>query len=65
MERRTEILGKEHPYTLLSRACLGRVIAARGRLDEADRVMSKTLEVAVRNLGQNHPAQHPIRGNPS
>lgn len=54
MERRTEILGKEHPYTLLSRACLGRVIAARGRLDEADRVMSKTLEVAVRNLGHDH-----------
>lgn len=54
VERRTEILGKEHPYTLLSRACLGRVVAARRRLSEADRLMSKTLEVAVRNLGHDH-----------
>ncbi|SPO05307.1 uncharacterized protein DNG_07994 [Cephalotrichum gorgonifer] len=54
LERRIETLGKEHPYTLLSRAGLGRVLAARGRLDEADRLMSKTLEVAVRNLGDDH-----------
>lgn len=54
VERRTEILGKEHPYTLLSRACLGRVIAARGRLSEVDRLLSKTLDVAVRNLGDDH-----------
>lgn len=54
VERRVEILGKEHPFALLSKAHLGRVMAARGRLDEADRLMSRTLEVAVRNLGQDH-----------
>jgi tetratricopeptide (TPR) repeat protein len=57
--RRQRILGRWHPYTLYGQAQRGRILAARWREDpaqlaEAAKLMSKTLEVARRDLGDGH-----------
>jgi tetratricopeptide (TPR) repeat protein len=54
LERRREMLVKEHPYILLAIANLGRVKSALGQHDEAARIMRDALNIAERNLGEDH-----------
>lgn len=54
VRRRTELLGKDSPYTLMGIANLGRTLASRGKVDEAELLMNQALEVAVRNLKDDH-----------
>lgn len=59
VERRQQILGRHHPYTLYGQAQRGRIRAERWRDDPAElaevaRIMRKTLEVARRDLGDGH-----------
>ncbi|KAF4628455.1 hypothetical protein G7Y89_g9692 [Cudoniella acicularis] len=51
---RRKTLGKEQPYTLLAICNLGRVKSAMGNHDEAARMMKDAIEVAKRNLGDDH-----------
>ncbi|KAK4175850.1 hypothetical protein QBC36DRAFT_330574 [Triangularia setosa] len=55
-EQRKERLGKEHPYTLLSRLFLARVESAVGNDKEAEKIIREGLEVAERNIGSEHLA---------
>jgi tetratricopeptide (TPR) repeat protein len=49
------VQGAEHPNTLLTMRKLGDVYADWGRLDEADRLITKVLEARRRVLGEKHP----------
>lgn len=51
---RTATLGKEHPFTLIAMASLGRVYIALEKLDKAEEVVCSGLEIADRNLGKKH-----------
>lgn len=52
--RRKEKLGKEHPWTLLSRLNLARVRSAQGFYEEAEEEIRTGSEIARRNLGPEH-----------
>jgi tetratricopeptide (TPR) repeat protein len=54
LERRKENLVKEHPYILLAIANLGRAKSALGQHEEAARIMKDALNIAERNLGEDH-----------
>jgi tetratricopeptide (TPR) repeat protein len=54
LECRKDKLGKEHPYTLLAMANLARVKTALGEQNEAESLTRRGLEIADRNLGENH-----------
>ncbi|KAI2615206.1 hypothetical protein GGR54DRAFT_632305 [Hypoxylon sp. NC1633] len=54
--RFSALSGKEHPFSLLARATLGRAMAVNGRTAEAIHLMSETLEVAERNHGSDNLA---------
>ncbi|KAI9718168.1 MAG: hypothetical protein M1828_006800 [Chrysothrix sp. TS-e1954] len=52
--RRKETLGKEHPYTLLAMANLGRLKSMHNEYTEAESLVRAGLAIADRNLGENH-----------
>ncbi|KAI1108264.1 hypothetical protein F5Y14DRAFT_436850 [Nemania sp. NC0429] len=54
--KRSALSGKEHPFSLLALASLGRALAANGRTAEATQLMGETLEVAERNHGSDNLA---------
>ncbi|KAI2630921.1 hypothetical protein GGR54DRAFT_176744 [Hypoxylon sp. NC1633] len=54
LDQREKILGKEQPYTLLAICNLGRVKSAMGQHEQAARIMKEAVEIAERNLGENH-----------
>ena len=54
LNKRREKLGKEHQWTLHSVLNLSRINFARGFHDEAERDLRAGLEVAHRNLGDDH-----------
>jgi tetratricopeptide (TPR) repeat protein len=54
LEKRKEMLGKEHPYTLLAICNLGRVKSAMGHHSEAATIMKEAAAIAERNLGEDH-----------
>jgi hypothetical protein len=49
------VLGPDHPDTLDSRSNLARVLAARGRLEEAEAEYRAVLEARTRVLLPDHP----------
>lgn len=53
-QERTRILGKEHPFTLLSRCNTSRIHAAMGDLEVAEEIIREALQIAQRTLGDNH-----------
>ena len=54
LNKRREKLGKEHQWTLHSVLNLSRINSARGFHNEAERSLRAGLEVAHRNLGDDH-----------
>lgn len=54
LKQREKALGKEHPYTLLAICNLGRVKSAMGQPEDAVRIMKQAVDIAERNLGENH-----------
>ena len=54
VSKREQKLGKEHPWTLLSRLNLARVKSAQGFCEEAKQDIRTGLEIARRNLGPGH-----------
>ncbi|KAI1777835.1 hypothetical protein F4818DRAFT_326973 [Hypoxylon cercidicola] len=54
LRQREKALGKEHPYTLLAICNLGRVKSAMGQPEEAAKMMKRAVDIAERNLGENH-----------
>ncbi|KAJ8122696.1 hypothetical protein ONZ43_g1168 [Nemania bipapillata] len=54
LDERKRALGKEQPYTLLAICNLGRVKSAMGKHAEAARIMKDAVEIADRNLGEDH-----------
>ncbi|KAM0281821.1 hypothetical protein ACHAQH_003310 [Verticillium albo-atrum] len=54
IERRAELLGKSHPYTLYARAKLGRVLGVLKRFEEAEELFIDTLKTAQRTVGDEH-----------
>ncbi|OJJ42353.1 hypothetical protein ASPZODRAFT_2122381 [Penicilliopsis zonata CBS 506.65] len=54
LDCRKDKLGKEHPYVLLAMANLARVKTALGEHSEAETLVRTGLEIADRNLGENH-----------
>ncbi|KAL4779414.1 hypothetical protein BJX76DRAFT_361800 [Aspergillus varians] len=54
LDCRKEKLGREHPYTLLALSSLARVKTALGQHTEAETLVRSGLEIAERNLGENH-----------
>ncbi|KAI1357978.1 hypothetical protein F5Y08DRAFT_131670 [Xylaria arbuscula] len=53
-EERERRLGAEQPYTLLSSLYLARVKSELGQHEDAERIISKGLDIAKRNLGEEH-----------
>lgn len=54
MELNSEILGPEHPYTLISMANLAFVYTNQGRWNEAEKLHVQVMEISLRLLGQEH-----------
>ncbi|KAI1768962.1 TPR-like protein [Hypoxylon sp. FL1150] len=54
LKQREKVQGKEHPYTLLAICNLGRVKSAMGQPEDAARIMEQAVDIAERNLGENH-----------
>ncbi|KAK7952487.1 uncharacterized protein PG986_008215 [Apiospora aurea] len=54
VRRRKELGSESHPFTLLAKAYQGRIIAARGRLEEAEQLMKDALKTALLVLGDDH-----------
>ena len=55
-EQRKKILGKEHPYTLLSTLHIARLKSALGQHEEAECLIREGLEVADSNIDPKHIA---------
>lgn len=54
VEQRKEQLGDKQPHTWMAQGTLGRVKAAMGDHDEAERLFSSILPMAARHLGDDH-----------
>jgi tetratricopeptide (TPR) repeat protein len=54
VEQRTKQLGDKQPRTWMAQGSLGRIKAAMGDFDEAERLFSSILPVASRHLGDDH-----------
>lgn len=54
LDDRTATLGKEHPFTLIAMASLARVNIELQEFTKAEELVCSGLEIADRNLGQNH-----------
>lgn len=54
VEQRKEQLGDRQPLTWMAQGTLGRIKAAMGDVDEAERLFSSILPVAARHLGDHH-----------
>lgn len=54
VNQRSKKLGKEHPYTLLALCNLARVETCLGRVKQAETRMRAGIQVAKRNLGEDH-----------
>ncbi|MEV6648767.1 tetratricopeptide repeat protein [Amycolatopsis sp. NPDC051371] len=54
LKARLEVLGEDHPATLVTYHHLSRVLQARGDLDQAERLVRRLVDVSVRVLGPNH-----------
>jgi tetratricopeptide (TPR) repeat protein len=54
VEQRKKQLGDKQPYTWMAQGTLGRIKAAMGDVDEAERLFSSILPVAARHLGDDH-----------
>jgi tetratricopeptide (TPR) repeat protein len=52
---REEMLGREHPNTLISVSHLGSVLERQGKYDEAEAMHQQALEGREKALGQEHP----------
>ncbi|MGD2110334.1 MAG: serine/threonine-protein kinase, partial [Phycisphaerae bacterium] len=55
LELHREVLGEEHPETLVAANKLARLYAHEGLSDEAESLYLKTLELRRRVLGEDHP----------
>ena len=53
-ESSRQVLGPEHPTTLLRMSTLGSLLSKLGRLDEAEKLLRPCLEAQRRVLGPNH-----------
>jgi tetratricopeptide (TPR) repeat protein len=54
-ERREELLGKEHPDTLMSMHNLARALNGQGKYADGETMNRKTLELREKTLGKEHP----------
>ncbi|RDW80348.1 hypothetical protein BP5796_05046 [Coleophoma crateriformis] len=54
IEQRTKQLGEKQPYTWLAKCNLGGVKGAMGELEEAERLISSLIPMAVAHLGEDH-----------
>ena len=54
VEQRRKQLGDKQPLTWMAHRTLGRIKAAMGDVDEAERLFSSILPVAARHLGDDH-----------
>ncbi|KAJ5997596.1 hypothetical protein N7522_009256 [Penicillium canescens] len=54
LESRKENMGREHPYTLFAMASMARINFALGRYYDAEDLLRSGLEIADRNLGEDH-----------
>jgi tetratricopeptide (TPR) repeat protein len=54
LDDRTATLGKEHPFTLIAMANLARVKIELQQFTNAEELVCSGLEIADRNLGENH-----------
>ncbi|KAL8928606.1 MAG: hypothetical protein Q9208_001840 [Pyrenodesmia sp. 3 TL-2023] len=54
VEQRKQQLGDKQPHTWMAQGTLGRIKAAMGDVDEAERLFSELLPVAARHLGDSH-----------
>lgn len=54
LDVRKLVLGKENPYTLLAMVNRAIVLAAAGRLEDAEELVQEGLPVAARTLGPEH-----------
>ncbi|KAL7942253.1 hypothetical protein V8C42DRAFT_360339 [Trichoderma barbatum] len=63
LEKREQLLGKEHFDTLSSMNSLGELFTECGRYQEAEEWHRKTLEVGKQVLGDSHPATYDSRNN--
>ena len=55
--RKTEkILGKEHPFTLISINNLAEVLSSQGNYEEAERIHRQVLALRERVLGKEYPS---------
>ncbi|KAK8042006.1 hypothetical protein PG993_006529 [Apiospora rasikravindrae] len=52
--RRRETYSERHPFARLAKAYQGRIVAARWRLEEAERLMKDTLRAALLASGDDH-----------
>ncbi|KAE8440751.1 hypothetical protein EG329_006610 [Mollisiaceae sp. DMI_Dod_QoI] len=55
LQRRRQLLGEEHPWTLWAVCSYSKVIIELGSLDEAENLLVKGIPAAYRGLGPNHP----------
>ncbi|KAF6803648.1 Kinesin light chain 5, partial [Colletotrichum plurivorum] len=60
---RTEILGQEHPLTLLSMGNLASTYRNQGRWKEAEELFVRVMETSLRVLGEEHPDTLTSMGN--
>ncbi|KAL8880635.1 MAG: hypothetical protein Q9198_001994 [Flavoplaca austrocitrina] len=54
VEQRKQQLGDKQPHTWMAQGTLGRIKAAMGDVDEAERIFSDLSPVATRHLGGSH-----------
>ncbi|KAG7008290.1 hypothetical protein G7Y79_00006g019100 [Physcia stellaris] len=54
VEKRTVQLGDKQPLTWQAQGTLGRTLAAKGAIVEAEKIFSSILPVAARHLGDDH-----------
>jgi tetratricopeptide (TPR) repeat protein len=55
LERRKQLLGEEHPWTLWAVCNLVKVNIELGLLEESEKMLLKGIPAAKRGLGDNHP----------
>jgi tetratricopeptide (TPR) repeat protein len=55
LERRKQLLGEEHPWTLWAVCNLVKVNTELGLLEESEKMLLKGIPAAQRSLGDNHP----------
>jgi tetratricopeptide (TPR) repeat protein len=55
LDRRKEVLGKEHPWTLTSMNAVARALSGQGQYADAEQMHRKTLALREEVSGQKHP----------